>query len=111
MAEPTSPLLAIQNAEQASRRRLEQARRRTDAEIAAARKEATATVDEASRSGQIEAEALYQQGLQQALCEADAIVAEARKESEALSSSSEGELDRVAQEIVKIVLATEMGSA
>jgi vacuolar-type H+-ATPase subunit H len=105
MADPISPLQAINQKELDLRHRVEEAHRQAEAQIQAAREEAEQTIAQADRAGQAEAKALYQRGIEEAQQEAEAIVTTAYEEAAALRRWTTGRLDKAASQIVELVLA------
>jgi vacuolar-type H+-ATPase subunit H len=104
MTDTVSPLQAINRKELELRHRVEEAHRRTETQIDAARKKAKQTIAQADREGQADAEALYQRGLEEARREAEAIVSTAHDKAAALRRQATARLDEAARQIVELVL-------
>jgi len=89
------------------RRRVNEAHRRAEAQIKAARQSAREIVAEAEAAGRAEAEAMFQQGVDEARQQAEEIVAAARREAATLRAQTTLKLDDVAARIVALVLPAE----
>ena len=107
MIDTTSPLQAINKKELDLRRRVEEAHGQAEAQIQAAHEEAQKVIAQANREGQVEAEAIFQQGVEEARQQAEAIVAAAHEEAATLRIKAEPRLDEVAERIVAFVLPGE----
>ena len=104
MTETISPLQAIHQKELELRRRVEQAQRQAEAQMLVARQEAKKIIAQAEQQGRAEAEDIFQQGLEAARQQAQDIVAGAHQEAATLRDRATARLDKVAGQIVALVL-------
>ncbi len=104
MPAPPSPLHAIKQKEIELRARTEEVRQAAAARIEAAREQARRTVAEADRAGRAEAEAHYAHEIEAARNDAQDIMSDAHEQASALRQRAAGRLERVAAQIVEMVL-------
>ena len=110
MADSISPLQAINQKELELRRRIEEARRKAEAQIQSTREEAKQTTAQADREGQAEAKVLYERGIEEARQEAETVVTAAKEKAVALRRQVTANLDEAAGQILQLVLPARLKS-
>jgi vacuolar-type H+-ATPase subunit H len=104
MEDATSLLTIIHEKEVALRHQLEEARRRAEAMLQAAREEVEQMIAQTDQEARGEAEVLYQRGLAEANQEAEALVATARKQAATLRRQAQARMEDAVQQIVALLL-------